>query len=67
MSKEEKILEKQKRAHRRKHKRHLKDQEYFYKAYNNGLSRISLGRKLALGRYFKCEMGYGDCESRGVL
>lgn len=65
MTKEEKVIEKQKRAHRRKHKRYLKDQEYFHKAAEIGFSRISIGKKKISGKFFQCEMGYGSCEERG--
>ena len=65
MTKEEKIKLKKERSFRRKNKRYLKDQKYFYLAYNIGSCRISTGRKKYQGKYFQCEMGYGDCEDRG--
>jgi hypothetical protein len=65
MTKEEKIKLKKERSFRRKNKRCLKDKEYYNLAYNRNINRISIGRKIAKGRYFQCEMGYGDCEERG--
>jgi hypothetical protein len=65
MTKEEKVLERQSRSHRRKHKRYLKDQESLKKARDNDFTSISIGRRLVSGSYFMCEMGYSDCSSRG--
>jgi hypothetical protein len=51
-TKEEKVLERQSRAHRRKHKRYLKDQESLRKARDNGFISISNGRSWITGSYF---------------
>jgi hypothetical protein len=65
MTKEEKKQLRQERSQRRKHKRYLKDQESFYKAYHSDRNSISWGRKRLAGTQFECDMRYSSCELRG--
>lgn len=67
MTREEKIKFKKERAHRRKHKRHLKDKSYLNTALTDGTygQGISWGRRKQKGLIFTCEMGWGSCEERG--
>jgi hypothetical protein len=65
MTREQKIAKRKLRAYNRKAKRIAKDKKFLGIAYLNDEIRISWGRKKSQGKIWTCEMGYGDCESRG--
>lgn len=66
MTREEKVVKKQKRSFLRKKKRIEKDLQYINLIpIDSSYKTISWGRKKFQGRIFECEMGYSACEERG--